>query len=54
MGLGRVMSMVPGVRDGLRISQPADEQQADGHADGDGSENASRQHRGDTNGMHVP
>lgn len=54
MGLGRVLGMVPGMRDRLRIGQPADEQQADGHADGDGSEDASRQHHGDTNGMHGP
>ena len=46
MGLGCVMGMVPGMCDRLRIGQPADEQQADGHADGDGPEDALRQHRG--------
>jgi hypothetical protein len=45
MGLGRVMGMVLGMGDRLRIGQPAQEQQADGHADGNGSEGASRQHR---------
>ena len=44
MGLGRVMGMVPGVGHRLRISQPAQQQQADGYADGNGSEGAAREH----------
>jgi len=47
MGLGRVMGMVPGMGHRLRIGQPAQEQQTDGHADGDGSEDSSRHHRGE-------
>ena len=46
VGLGRMLGMVPGMGHRLRIGQPAQEQQADGHADGDGSEGASREHRG--------
>jgi hypothetical protein len=34
MGLGRVMGMVSGVGHRLRIGQPAQQQQADGYADG--------------------
>lgn len=49
MGLGRVMGMVPGVGHRLRIGQAAQEQEADGQADGDGFEGASREHRGNTN-----
>jgi hypothetical protein len=45
MGLGRVVGMVPGMGHRLRIGQPAQQQQADGYADGDGSEGASREHR---------
>ncbi len=45
MGLGRVMRMVPGVGHRLWIGQPAQQQEADGQADGNGSEGASREHR---------
>ncbi len=46
MGLGLVLGMVPGMGHHLRIGQTAQEQEADGHADGNGSEGASREHRG--------
>ncbi len=45
MGLGRVMGMVPGMGHRLRVGQPAQEQETDGHADGNGSQDVSRHHR---------
>jgi len=47
MGLGCVMGMVPFMGHRLRIGHPADEQQADDHADGNGPESASSPHRGE-------
>ncbi len=47
MGLGRVVGVVPGMGHRLRIGQAAQKQQADGNANGDGSEGASRQHHGE-------
>jgi hypothetical protein len=47
MGLGRVVGMVSGVGHRLRIGQPAQKQEADRHADGNGPECASREHRGE-------
>ncbi len=47
-GMGRrlVLRVVPRVGDRLWIDQPAEQQQADSHADGNRSEDASRHHRG--------
>ena len=40
VGLGRVLGMVPRMGHRLRIGQPAQQQKADSHADGNGSEGA--------------
>lgn len=45
MGLGRVMGMVAGMGHRLRVSQPAQEQEADRQTDSDGSEGAPSKHR---------